>query len=51
MKKKKKKIRRPAKHKKQKIPTKIKPKTISDRITHSDNYLKYKWIKCTNQKT
>ena len=22
-----------------------------NRITHIDNYLKYKWIKCTNQKT
>ena len=41
------------KHKRKKRPTENKPKTIKKLVTgsHINNYLKHKWIKCTNQKT
>ena len=41
------------KHKTRKRPTENKPKTIKEngnRIIHINNYLKCKWIKCSNQK-
>ena len=38
------------KHRRKKRPTQNKPKTIK-MVIHINNYLKCKWIKCTNQKT
>ena len=41
------------KYKRRKGPTKTKPKHLENgnRNIHIDNYLKCKWIKCSNQKT
>ena len=41
------------KHKRRKRPTITNPKQLKNgnRNTHIDNYLKCKWIKCSNQKT
>ena len=40
------------KHKRRKRPTENNPKQENgNRIIYVNNYLKYKWTKCTNQKT